>query len=152
MAKKRQSHPVSVLDVAAYILANFSRSGPILAWQMHKIAYFCQIQQLINEGVLLFSEKIIANHKGVMIKELCALHHGPWCIGDSSKGNLNHLSLKQIDTITEVMENTGNKTPEELDVLIQQDPHWIKARKLASHNNEVATEIMLDDYSQNSDE
>lgn len=151
MAKKRQSHPVSVLDVAAYILANLTKSGPILAWKMHKIVYFCQAQQLINEGVPLFSEKIMANHKGIIIKELCVLHHGPWCIGDSSRGNLNHLSLKQIDTIVQVMEKYGNKSTEELDELIQQDPHWIKARALAGKNNEVATEITLEDDTQSSD-
>lgn len=119
MKRKRQSQPVSVLDVAAYILANFSGNTPILAWKMHKLAYFCQVQQQINEGVPMFYEKIMATPKGIMIKELCPLHRNQWYIGDSSVGNLNHLSLKQIDVIGEVIKKYGDKTMEELDVLIQ---------------------------------
>lgn len=119
MTKKRQSHPVSVLDVAAYILANHLKNTPILAWKMHKLAYLCQVHQQINEGVPMFYEKILATPKGVMIKELRALHYGQWCIGDSSIGNLNHLSLKQIDLIGDVIKKYGDKTIEELDALIQ---------------------------------
>lgn len=118
MTKKRQSQPVSALDVAAYILANHSRNTPILAWKMHKLVYLCHVQQMINEGVPLFHEKITTTRKGVVINELCALHHHQWYIGDSSKGNLNHLSLKQIDVIGEVMKKYSDKTIEELDELI----------------------------------
>lgn len=138
MTKKRQSHPVSVLDVAAYILANHLRNTPILAWKMHKLAYFCQVHQLINEGVNMFYEKILATPKGIMIKELRALHYNQWCIGDCSIGNLNHLSLKQIDVIGEVMKKYGNKTTEELDELIQLASPWKKAMQVAESNKEVA--------------
>ncbi len=119
MTKKRQSRPVSALDVAAHILANHLQNTPILAWKMHKLVYLCQVQQLINEGVVMFSEEILSTPKGVMIKELCALHYNQWYIGDSSRGNLNHLSLKQIDAIDEVMKKYGDKSVEELDKLIQ---------------------------------
>lgn len=146
MTKKRQSYPVSVLDVAAYILANHSRNTPILAWKMHKLAYFCQAQHLINEGVPMFYEKIMATHKGVMIKELCALHHNQWYIGDSSKGNLNHLSLKQTDVIAEVVKKYGDKTTEELDELIQLASPWKKARQAAGHRHETAAEITFEDF------
>lgn len=127
MTKKRQSHPVSVLDVAAYIIANHSRNTPILAWKMHKLAYFCQVQQLINEGSPMFHEKIIATPKGIVIKELCPMHQNQWYLGDYSKGNLNHLSLKQIDAIGEVMEKYGDKTIEELDELIKLSSPWKKS-------------------------
>lgn len=142
MTKKRQSQPVSVLDVAAYILANHLRNTPILAWKMHKLAYFCQTQQLISEGVPMFYEKIMATHKGIVIKELCALHRNQWYIGDSSKGNLNHLSLKQIDVIGEVIKKYGDKTLEELDELIQLTSPWKKATQVAVKNNE--TEITFE--------
>jgi uncharacterized phage-associated protein len=147
MTKKRQSQPVSVLDVAAYILANHLRNTPILAWKMHRLAYFCQAQQLINESVPMFYEKIMATHKGIMIKELCALHRNQWYIGDSSKGNLNHLSLKQTDVIGEVMKKYGDKAIEELDGLIQQTSTWKNARQVASNINEVAVEITFEDCS-----
>lgn len=145
MTRKRQSHPINALDVAAYILSNHSRNTPILAWKMHKLVYLCQLQQLKNEGVAMFNEKIMATHKGIKIKELCVLHHNQWFISDYSIGNLNHLSFKQIDTIGEVMKEFGDKTIEELDKLIQLDPHWKKARQMAGNNNEFAIEINLND-------
>lgn len=141
MTQKRHSRPISVVDVAAYILANHSNNTPILAWKMHKLAYFCQVQQLITEGVLMFYEKILITHKGIMIKELCALHHNHWYIGDCSKGNLNHLSLKQIDVIGEVIKKYGDKTIEELDELIKLTSPWKKAMQMAGNNNVIATEI-----------
>ena len=141
MTKKRQSHPVSVLDVAAYILANHSRNTPILAWKMHKLAYFCQVQQLITEGLAMFHEKILATPKGIIIKELRALHYNQWCVGDCSIGNLNHLSLKQVDVIGEVMKKYGDKTTEELDELIQSACPWKKAMQTADNNQEGVIEI-----------
>jgi hypothetical protein len=95
----------------------------------------------------MFYEKIMATHKGIMIKELCALHRNQWYIGDSSKGNLNHLSLKQTDVIGEVMKKYGDKTIEELDGLIQQTSPWKNARQVASNINEVAVEITFEDGS-----
>lgn len=141
MTKRRQSHPVSVLDVAAYILANHSRNTPILAWKMHKLAYFCQVQQLIREGVTMFHEKILATPKGVIIEELRALHYHQWCVGDCSIGNINHLSLKQVDVIGEVMKKYGDKTTEELDELIQSAFPWEKATQAADHHKEGEIEI-----------
>lgn len=119
MTKKRHSQPVSALDVAACIIADHSNNQPILAWKMHKLVCLCQMQQLTNEGVPLFYEKIITTDKGVVIKELCALHFNQWYIADYSKGNINHLSLKQVDTISEVMKKYGDKAIEELDKLVQ---------------------------------
>lgn len=141
MTKKRQSHPVSVLDVAAYILVNHSRNTPILAWKLHKLAYICQVQQLINEGVTMFYEKILATPKGVIIQELRALHYNQWCVGDCSIGNLNHLSLKQVDVIAEVMKKYGDKTTEELDELIQSTFPWEKAKHVVDVNKDGAIEI-----------
>jgi uncharacterized phage-associated protein len=144
MGRKRISNPVSVLDVAAHILANHCGKNPILAWKMHRLAYFCQTQQLINEGVPMFYEKILATHKGIMIKELCALHRNEWYIGDSSKGNLNHLSAKQIDVIAAIIEQYGDKTTEELDALVQQTSPWKKAMQAAGNKKEISIEIVLD--------
>ncbi|MBA3815650.1 MAG: DUF4065 domain-containing protein [Parachlamydiaceae bacterium] len=146
MTKRRQSHPVKVLDVAAYIIANHFRNTPILAWKMHKLVYFCQVQQLIKEGVPLFNEKIMATTKGIVIKELCAQHQNQWYYGDYSKGNLNHLSLKQTDAVGEVMKKYGDKTIEELDELIQQESPWKKARQAAG-STDASIEINLEDCS-----
>jgi len=101
---------------------------------------FFQVQQLINEGVAMFHEKIWATPKGIIIKELRALHYNQWCVGDCSIGNLNHLSLKQVDVIAEVMKKYGDKTTEELDELIQSGLPWKKAME-AADNQEGGIEI-----------
>lgn len=138
---KRHSQTVSVLDVAAYILANHSNNTPISAWKMHKLLYFCQAWNLVREEQPFFYEKILATSKGVMISELCPQHHGQFYIGDSSKGNLNHLSLRQVDTIDYVMGIYGDKTTEELDKIIFSQLPWQEARKRAikdSQSYEIA--------------
>ncbi len=91
----------------------------------------------------MFCEKILATPKGIIIKELRALHYNQWCVGDCSIGNLNHLSLKQVDAIGEVMKKYGDKTTEELDELIQSAFPWKKAKQLADNDKEGAIEITL---------
>jgi len=142
MTKRRQSQPVHVLDVAAYILANHTRNTPILAWKMHKLIYYCQVYQMIAEGMPFFNEKIMATSKGIVINELCPLHKNQLYVGDSSQGNLNHLSLRQIDLIGDVMKKYGSKTVEELDALIQAESPWKQARA-QTKGDKVPVEITL---------
>lgn len=144
MKKKRQSQPVSVLDLAAYILANYPQYLPMPAWKMHKLAYYCQVCSLVREGPL-FYEKIFATPKGVVIKELCPQHYNQIYIGGSSIGNLNHLSLKQVDTIEYVMKTYGSKTVEELDALINEDPPCKKAMEAIKSGKKEACEIVLEE-------
>lgn len=147
MTKRRQSQPVHVLDVAAYILANHTRNTPVLAWKMHKLIYYCQVYQLRAEGIPLFNEKIMATSKGVVINELCPLHKNQLYVGDSSQGNLNHLSLRQIDIIGEVMKKYGSTSFEELDALIQSESPWKQARNQTNDPKvpvEITNWILLD--------
>jgi uncharacterized phage-associated protein len=143
MKKKRTSQPVSVLDIAAYILANHSNNRPIEAWKMHKLAYYCQAWCLVREEVPFFVEKIMATPKSVMIHELYPQHYQQLYIGGSTIGNLNHLSLKQVDTLDFVMKKYGNKTVDELDELIRSEVPWKEAsQKIHAKSKEV--EISLD--------
>jgi len=153
MTKRKQSPPVSVLDVAAYILANHTRNTPILAWKMHKLVYYCQAWHLVRDGQPFFHEKIIASPKGIVINELCNLHYGQLYVGDSSKGNLNHLSLRQIDVIDYVMKTYGDKTLDELDELTRSESPWKEARRGINPENkksiEISIESLLAYYSKN---
>lgn len=134
---------MSVLDVAAYILANHYKNSPIEAWKMHKLAYYCQAWSLVREEVPFFNEKIFATPKGVVINELCPQHFNQLYVGGSSIGNLNHLSLRQVDTIDYVIKAYGNKTLDELDRLICLEAPWKKAREKVGSNVNEPSEIDL---------
>lgn len=149
MKNRKQSNPVHALDLAAYILANYTKNKSIFAWRMHKLAYFCQIEQLLEQGIPFFNEKIMATSKGIMIKELYPLHRNELYIGDSSKGNSNHLSLKQTDLIGEILKKYDHKTEKELDMLIQAELPWKKAREQASADHisiEITPKSILEHY------
>lgn len=148
MKKSRQNRPVSALDVAAYILANHTKNTPIDAWKMHKLVYFCQVWSLKRDGLPFFYEKILASPNGIVIKELCAQHYDHLYIGGSTIGNLNHLSLKQVDTIDYVMKNYGSKSLEELDALIRQESPWKVARGNLDPNDKRSVEITLESLNQ----
>lgn len=143
MKKSRQSQPVSVLDLASYILANHTRNAPIPAWKMHKLAYYCQAWSLVNEGTPFFNEKILATSKGVIIQELCPQHFNHLYVGGSTIGNLNHLSLKQVDTIDDVMKKYGMKSVEELDQMISSETPFLKAMKNFSSKKPQPVEVDL---------
>lgn len=124
MTKKRSSQTISVLDIAAYIQLNYPEIHPVPAWKMHKIAFFCQAYSLVRENIPFFSELITCTEKGIVIKELIPQHFNKLYVGGSSIGNLNHLSLKQVDLLDEVIADIGQKTSEELDKLIaEQSPN-----------------------------
>lgn len=124
-----KKNPINAFDVAAYILANKPKHCTLTAWKLHKLLYYCQAYSFAQNGSLLFNEDILAWPKGPVIKELCKQHYGNLYIGDSSLGNVNHLSLKQCDTINDVLERYGNKTEEELNALIFEDAPWKEARQ-----------------------
>jgi len=141
MKSRRLNQTVSVLDVAAYVLANHTRNTPILAWKMHKLMYYCQVCLLVRDGYPFFHEKIMASPKGIVIEELCGLHYGQLYVGDSSKGNLNHLSLRQIDVIDEVMKKYGVMSLEALDELSKNDSPWKAIRDALDPKSKASIEI-----------
>lgn len=143
MKKKKPIEPISALDVAAYILANHTNNNPIDAWTMHKLVYYCQAWCLVLEGEPFFQEKILASAKGILISELCPQHHSQLYIGGSTIGNLNHLSLRQVDVIAYVMKKYGSKSIEEMDALIRSEDPWKNARQSLSPNDKGSIEISL---------
>ncbi|HSX11345.1 MAG TPA: type II toxin-antitoxin system antitoxin SocA domain-containing protein, partial [Chlamydiales bacterium] len=66
--------PVSVLDVAAYILEKQPKNEPITAWKLQKLVYYCQAWSLVWDEKPLFKEKILAWANGPVVKELYLRH------------------------------------------------------------------------------
>jgi uncharacterized phage-associated protein len=52
--------PVSVFDVAAYILEKQPKKHPITAWKLQKLIYYCQAWSLVWDEQSIFKEKILA--------------------------------------------------------------------------------------------
>ena len=152
MKKNKQNQPISALDIAVYILANHTSNNSIAAWKMHKLVYYCQVWSLIRENQPFFYEKVMASSHGLMIHELRSQHQGSLYVGGSTIGNLNHLSLKQVDIVDFVIKVYGNKTSEELDELIHLDSPWKEARMKArsKENVEITPNAILTYYTTHS--
>lgn len=147
MRNTRQNKPVSALDVAAYILGNHTNNAPINAWKMHQLVYYCQAWTLVFDERPLFFEKIMASNKGIVINELCPQHNSQLYIGGSSIGNLNHLSLRQIETIGYVIKKYGHYSVGELTQLTCESDPWKAARAQAKSEKEsveITTESIRD--------
>jgi uncharacterized phage-associated protein len=136
MRNTRQNKPVSALDVAAYILGNHTNNAPINAWKMHQLVYYCQAWTLVFDERPLFFETIMASNKGIVINELCPQHNSQLYVGGSSIGNLNHLSLRQIETIAYVIKKYGHLTMTELTKLTCESAPWKLARANAKNEKD----------------
>src|SRR5271169_6098257 len=102
--------PVSVLDVAAYILEKWSKKAPITAWKLQKLIYYCQAWALVWDEQPLFREKILAWANGPVVKELYQMHKGLFQVETLPKGNSDNLSHQQKCTVDHVLKAYGDRT------------------------------------------
>src|ERR1700689_4301222 len=98
MAKKKKRRmdkgkPVSVLDVASYIL----EKQPLTAWKLQKLVYYCQAWSLVWDEQPLFKERVLAWANGPVVKELYDQHKGMYYVKELVKGNAGNLSANQRD-------------------------------------------------------
>ena len=127
MSQKRKvrvntAKPVSVLDVAAFILGKQPKKEPLTAWKLQKLVYYCQAWSLV------WDEK---PHKGLFYVKAMA------------KGRPDHLSPNQKDTIEHVLQAYGDKTAQWLSDLTHMEEPWIQARKGLRPGERGAAEIDL---------
>src|SRR5271156_5614962 len=125
----KMEKPVSVLDVAAYILEKQPKRHPITAWKLQKLIYYCQAWSLVWDEKPLFKEKILAWANGPAVKELYNQHKGMFYVKEMPKGHAEHLSINQKDTIDHVLKAYGDKTAQWLSDLTHMEEPWIEARK-----------------------
>jgi uncharacterized phage-associated protein len=135
--------PVSVLDVAAYILKKQPKQEPLTAWKLQKLVYYCQAWALVWDEKPLFKEKILAWANGPVVKELYNQHKGLFYVKEMPKGNLKHLSSNQKDTIDHVLKAYGDKTAQWLSDLTHLEEPWIEARKGLGPGERGKAEIQL---------
>ena len=121
--------PVSVLDVASYILEKQPKKQPLTAWKLQKLAYYCQAWSLVWDEQPLFKEKILAWANGPVIKELYDQQRGQFYVKQIPKGNPQRLSSNQKDSINQVLKGYGDKSAQWLSDLTHMETPWIEARE-----------------------
>ncbi len=140
--------PVSVFDVAAYIL---TKQGSMTTMKLQKLVYYCQAWSLVWDEEPLFRESIEAWANGPVVRELYNWHKGSFRIYSLSTGDPSGLSRKQKETINSVLKYYGNKTSQWLSELSHQEEPWKNARRGLAPNMRGAGTItrasMMEYYS-----
>src|SRR3954466_11182214 len=114
MGKKRNrrvnaENPVSVLDVAAYIVEKQPKRLPLTAWKLQKLVYYSQAWSLVWDEKPLFRERIEAWINGPVVPNLYRIHRGEYFVTTWPHGSAANLSSVQRDTIDAVLEFYGDK-------------------------------------------
>ena len=135
--------PVSVFDVATYILEKQPKKPPVTTWKLQKLVYYCQAWSLVWDEQPLFKEKILAWANGPVVKELYEHHRGQFHVEKLQKGSSNNLSLNQKDTIDHVLKAYGDKTAQWLSDLTHLESPWIQARDGLNPGERGETEIKI---------
>lgn len=148
---KKEGQPVTVFDVAKYVLEKLNTSCTTM--KLQKLVYYCQAWYLVWEDKPLFKEEIEAWANGPVVRSLFNFHQGMYSINKYklTLGNSSHLSKLQREDIDSVLEFYGSKTSQWLIDQTHSEQPWITARKgLAPYERgerEISLESMVDYYS-----
>lgn len=136
--------PVSVFDVALYVLKQLKRSCSTM--KLHKLLYYCQAWSLVWDERPLFPQRIEAWANGPVIRTLFNFHKGMYeiSIKDLSIGDDRNLSQEQKDTINSVLNTYGNKNAQWLINQTHIEKPWREARQGLAPDERGANEISLD--------
>lgn len=147
----KKDKPVSVLDVAAYIIKKSPKDSPITAWKLQKLVYYCQAWSLVWDENSLFREDILAWANGPVVKELYEKHRGLFHVQEIKGGDVSNLSENQKDIINRVVEAYGRKTAQWLSDLTHMEDPWIEAREFLKPgergNQKISIASMYEYYS-----
>ena len=121
------SNPVSVLDVAAYIL---NKQGKMSTWKLQKLCYYAQAWSLVWDDEPLFKEDIEAWAHGPVVPNLYHHHKGQFTISNVRKGRREALNSDQAETVNVVLQMYGDMLGATLSRLTHSEPPWREARQL----------------------
>lgn len=142
------SHPVSVLDVAAYIS---KKMGEMTTMKLQKLVYYCQAWSLVWDEKPLFEEDIEAWANGPVVRELYNYHRGQYSISSVLTGNPDVLNQEQKETINAVLEYYGDRSSQWLTALTHMEDAWRIARRgmsgMERGNRVIKLDTMAEYYS-----
>jgi uncharacterized phage-associated protein len=131
--------PVSALDVAAHIL---DRLGPMSAWKLQKLVYYCQAWSLVWDGEPLFRERVKAWDNGPVVPQLYHEHRGQYdVVPGGIRGDSNCLDGAQRETVEAVLAHYGGKTGWWLADLTHAETPWVEARARGEAQGDPSPEI-----------
>ena len=140
--------PVSVLDVANYIL---DRTGRLTTWKLQKLCYYSQAWSLVWDDEPLFNHRVEAWANGPVIPWLYRRHQGRFYVSSPIEGaDATKLNLDQRETVVAVLETYGDKSSQWLSELTHSEAPWVNARRRAglAIGERGQSEILLDDMSE----
>ena len=142
------NHPVSVLDVATYILKEM---GEMTTMKLQKLVYYCQVWSLVWDEKPLFEEDIEAWANGPVVRELYNYHRGQYSISSVLTGNPDVLNQEQKETINAVLEYYGDRSSQWLTALTHMEDPWRIARRgmsgMERGNRVIKLDTMAEYYS-----
>ncbi len=122
--------PVSVLDVAAYILEN-SPEKRITTWKLQKLCYYAQAWSLVWDEEPLFEEEIQAWANGPVVPKLYYEHQGKFRVSEMPAGDSARLDAEQRDTVDAVLRDYGTMKGASLSALTHRERPWRRTRRRA---------------------
>lgn len=111
-------------DVAAYIL---QRLGPMTAWRLQKLVYYCWAWSLVWYNTLLFMESVEAWENGPVVRELYELHRGQRTVHNIDGNPAVIMDTRAIDRILEG--EYAELTPQELRDRSHEGPYLQAMKK-----------------------
>ena len=133
--------PVSVFDVAAYIL---EKLGTLSTIKLQKLVYYSQAWSLVWDDAPLFHERIEAWVNGPVVRELFAYHRGIFQINTLPIGVPKRLNSTQKETVDAVIDFYGRKTGQQLVEISHLEDPWKLARRGMDKDERGETEISLE--------
>ena len=118
------ANPVSVLDVAAYIL---NKQGRLSTWKLQKLCYYAHAWSLVWDDEPLFREPIEAWANGPVVPTLYERHRGRFHVSKIA-GDPTKLDQDQQETVDVVLGTYGPKSAVWLSELTHREQPWRQAR------------------------
>lgn len=149
--RKNENFPVSVFDVASYILKKLGKSCSTM--KLHKLLYYSQAWSMVWDERPIFSQKIEAWANGPVVRTLFNFHKGMYDISYSkfSIGDERNLSAEQKETVDAVLKFYGDKTAQWLINQSHFEKPWREARVGMEPdergNNVISLDSMYEYYS-----
>lgn len=128
-------------DVAARIL---EIKGPMSAMKLQKLVYYSQAWHLVWDDEALFQEPIEAWANGPVVRELYNEHRGMFMVSRWPKGDSEHLSEAERETVDVVVRFYGDKAAQWLSELTHTEAPWRDARGDLAPGERGNREIPLD--------
>ena len=129
--EREEQAMAKVVDVAAYVL---QERGPMTAWKLQKLVYYCQAWSLVWDETALFEEPIEAWANGPVVRALYDLHKGEfqlkhlWNEDGEKVGEPDALTHVERETVDLVLRDYSDRSGQWLSELTHMERPWRAAR------------------------